>query len=595
MSLLVLGGRGYNLIGMPGEGDVLGGKYRLERLLGCGGFAMVWAARNIKIDRLVALKILSDVASHNPELVERLKREAMLSAKELHPTVVRVEDIGETERGVPYLVMELVRGRTLSVELEGGAPLSPSRCYEITCSILEGLSAAHASGIIHRDIKPSNIMLVDPEASSGPLVRILDMGIAKSYGDDDQLTTTNQVIGTLRYLPPEVLLGTGEKRWTPAVDVFAVGMVLFFMLTGEMPFDVVQANESLQRVLFLIKHYEKLMIDGARLTSPKDVNDRLPETLATVVGRALELNPKDRYRHAAQMLTALEEAWASLSLEDFEGCTLAPTPAARRPSSKDETTTPSDAAGETKSTAREFPVVRKARTPAETDTLDSTDAPDPPDPTHPSGPDPKTLDGNDGSVGAKKPRARRGTVAAALGLAAITIIGGGLLVWYLTSSEGPSTVSHSPSGLVSAAETGRDAADEEHESSRTRVASEGEVGRAAIPQIARTENETVDLLKVQLTGLPHHAEASFAGRVVTSGWIVGEAGERDLLQVRAKGYVPYREEVTLEKGLTIDLAGKLKRTKSPAGTRGNRRKGTSDEFIRGDRGTKIFSQPLELD
>jgi len=142
---------------VPVDGQVLGGKYRLERFLGSGGFASVWAARNVDIDRPVALKILADTFAMNEEFVSRFLREARLSAKPIHETIIRVEDMGRTDEGSPYLVMELLEGQTLSAELKERGPFGLDEAMEIGEAVLEGLAAAHRLGIIHRDIKPANV------------------------------------------------------------------------------------------------------------------------------------------------------------------------------------------------------------------------------------------------------------------------------------------------------------------------------------------------------------------------------------------------------------------------------------------------------
>jgi serine/threonine-protein kinase len=289
-------------------GQVLAEKYRLERILGSGGFAAVWAARNIEIDRPVALKVLADILTQKEAFVARFLREARLAAKPIHGTIVRVEDICKTDDGVPFLVMELLEGRTLQDEIKARGALPQAECLDLIVLLLQGLGAAHAKGIVHRDIKPTNIFLTTPE-TPGPRLRILDLGLAKDLGTDEQLTRTGETMGTPDFLAPEQLLPNQPHTSGCEIDVFSAGVVLYEMITGRRPLDGLLSRSStttafVQRAVF----YQT----GTRLPPPSE-HVAIPESLEVVICRALEIDPSKRYRDATEMLLALESSMDALT------------------------------------------------------------------------------------------------------------------------------------------------------------------------------------------------------------------------------------------------------------------------------------------
>jgi serine/threonine protein kinase len=192
-----------------------GGRYRLERPLGAGGMAVVWLAHDERLDRRVAIKALSDVLAADRGYVRRLEREARIAASLSHPNLVRVFDFS-IEGSMPFLVMEYIDGPTLADRLEGTAELEiqPQR---LTRELLGAVSHIHAAGIVHRDVKPSNILF----GRDGHL-RLTDFGIARAE-DSTRLTSTGRMIGTLRYIPPEVVAGGPA---TARSDLYACGVVL---------------------------------------------------------------------------------------------------------------------------------------------------------------------------------------------------------------------------------------------------------------------------------------------------------------------------------------------------------------------------------
>jgi serine/threonine protein kinase len=194
---------------------MLGDRYRLERRIASGGMATVWLAHDEELDRDVAVKLLSDTLAEDPSYVARFRREARVAAQVSHPNLVRMFDYaGDAER--PYIVMEHIGGGTLADRIRGGAAdeLDPER---LARQLLGALEAIHAAGIVHRDVKPSNVLLDDAGDA-----HLTDFGIAQPE-DATQLTRTGQVIGTLKYMAPEVLSG---KHATQRSDLFALGVVL---------------------------------------------------------------------------------------------------------------------------------------------------------------------------------------------------------------------------------------------------------------------------------------------------------------------------------------------------------------------------------
>jgi serine/threonine-protein kinase len=204
---------------------VLGGRYVPTEVLGTGGMARVWRAHDQVLGREVAVKVLSQQFAADPGFAARFEREARHAASVSHPRLVTVFDSG-VDHGTPFLVMELVAGRTLRQVLDETGPLPAGQAVAIAAGVCEGLEAAHAAGLVHRDIKPANIMLAGGE------VKILDFGIARADGTAAR-TTAGTVLGTPAYLSPEQAAGHPAG---PASDLYSLGCVLFEMLTGSPPF-----------------------------------------------------------------------------------------------------------------------------------------------------------------------------------------------------------------------------------------------------------------------------------------------------------------------------------------------------------------------
>jgi eukaryotic-like serine/threonine-protein kinase len=207
-------------------GRPLGGRYRMEALLATGGMGEVWAARDLLLDRAVAVKVLGPAFAGDGRAAERLRREARAAGRLEHPNIARVLDLGE-DGGRPYLVMELLEGESLAERIGRGGPMAPAEAARVVAAVADALEAAHRAGVVHRDVKPGNVFLgVDGS------VKVLDFGIATAAGET--ALTTGDLIGTAAYLAPERALG---HRATPAADVYALGVVLYELLAGRRPFE----------------------------------------------------------------------------------------------------------------------------------------------------------------------------------------------------------------------------------------------------------------------------------------------------------------------------------------------------------------------
>ncbi len=259
-------------------------RYVPKRLIGSGGAAEVYLARDRKLDRDVAFKRLRLQYAHDEVVVERFEREAALLASLSHPNIVSVYDRGGVEGGLYYIVMEHVPGGNLKERILEEGPLSPEEAAAIALQVARALRAAHERGTVHRDIKPENVLLTE----SGE-AKVADFGIARTVAAST-VTKTGSVVGTAHYLSPEQALGYAA---TPRSDLYSLGVVLYEMLTGKVPHD------AETQVGIVMKH-----ISGRPLP-PKDVNPEVPEELDVVVARLLARDPEDRYRDADELIEDL--------------------------------------------------------------------------------------------------------------------------------------------------------------------------------------------------------------------------------------------------------------------------------------------------
>ncbi|HWU86504.1 MAG TPA: serine/threonine-protein kinase, partial [Kofleriaceae bacterium] len=287
-------------------GAVVAGRYRVQALLGTGGMSAVYEVEDQHAGGRVAMKVLLPPLGEDPVNVARFTREAKAMGLFEHRNIIALRDHGRLDTDAPFLVMDLVRGASLREVLEEG-PLDPVRALSIIRQVLEALSHAHAIGVVHRDIKPENIMLVDGGSphEDAELVKVLDFGIAKIVGDarallgEATLTQAGYAQGSPRYVAPEALLG---HILDARADLYAVGVVLFELLTGRSPFN----DED---PVALARLHVTAPIPSLTQTAPERSFTPQVEYL---VGEALAKKPEHRFGSAAEMLGALDAANRSL-------------------------------------------------------------------------------------------------------------------------------------------------------------------------------------------------------------------------------------------------------------------------------------------
>jgi serine/threonine-protein kinase len=272
-----LDGAALEAIRDPLIGTTIAGRYLVEEVIGEGGMATVYRARHKLIDRPCAVKVMNPALATDPTTRERFRREAKSAQTLAHPNVIEIFDQGETPEGTTYIVMELLAGQTLAEIAELG-PLPLLRGIPIMIQMARGIARAHDLGVVHRDLKPENIFIVRRQIDGTDVVKLLDFGIAKSRGDS-RLTNAGELFGTPQYIAPERITG-GEAG--PSVDLYALGVIFFEMVTGQLPF------EASDPTTFLIKHMKE-QPPRTRMIDP-----RLPEKFDTLVAQLLEKDPKAR-------------------------------------------------------------------------------------------------------------------------------------------------------------------------------------------------------------------------------------------------------------------------------------------------------------
>ncbi len=230
-----------------GPGTVVGGKYELVEPIGQGGMASVWRARHTTLESPVAVKFLETYGTAREKMAKRFLREAKLAAHLKHRNVVHILDYGMLDDGQPFMIMELLRGKSLGDLIEGDTPPTPLEILEIMAQVLGGLAAVHDEGIVHRDVKPDNIFMV--KDADGTYPKLLDFGISRDTegtSGDTRMTNTGAVVGTPLYMSPEQARGmTDLDRRT---DIWSVGMILYEALAGELPFESPHMGDVLIKV-----------------------------------------------------------------------------------------------------------------------------------------------------------------------------------------------------------------------------------------------------------------------------------------------------------------------------------------------------------
>lgn len=287
-------------------GTVIHGKYRILARLGEGGMATVYKAHHELLDELHALKVIKPELARDPEFMSRFKNEAIMARKLNHPNAVRVYDLDIAEDGLPFIAMELVVGDTLNTLVQRTGSLPVSLVLDIAAHVCEALDAAHRLGLVHRDIKPDNIVLI-AQPHGPPKAKILDFGICRLREETagaKGLTQTGMMIGTPEYMSPEQALGKRGGAIDGRSDIYSLGVVMYRMLTGELPF---QADTTVEMVLHHLK------------TAPTPPHRRkpelaIPESVSAIVLKALEKDREKRFPTGAVMAAAIRKARGSTTL-----------------------------------------------------------------------------------------------------------------------------------------------------------------------------------------------------------------------------------------------------------------------------------------
>jgi eukaryotic-like serine/threonine-protein kinase len=289
-------------------GDVIAGRYELEEIVGSGGMSSVYKAHDDQLERYVALKVLHPHFGDDEEYVERFRREARAVARLSHPNIVTVIDRGQAD-GRQFIVFEYIDGENLKEILEREGPLPVRRAVELGLQIADGLAFAHQHGIVHRDVKPQNVLVAPTDEA-----KVTDFGIARSLDVERGVTQTGTVLGTSNYLSPEQASG---RPVTPATDVYSLGVVLYELLTGVVPF----TGQNLVAVAMQHVHEPAPSV----LERRPDV----PLRLAAAIERALEKDPADRFVSMDAFAAELRRCLDELGSSDAERTLVKPGPVLR--------------------------------------------------------------------------------------------------------------------------------------------------------------------------------------------------------------------------------------------------------------------------
>jgi serine/threonine-protein kinase len=272
-------------------GDVLSGKFRVERVLGVGGMGIVVAATNLQLGQLVALKFMLRAALQYGDNVARFEREARAAVRLRSDHVAKVTDVGRLDDGAPYMVMEYLEGQDMDRLLRTQGPLPIPTAVDYLLQAAEAIAEAHGLGIVHRDLKPKNLF-VTQRLNGDALVKVLDFGVSKVVGGDDlSLTATTQVLGSPSYMSPEQLRASRDVD--QRTDIWALGAILYELLTGSVPFP---ASTLTQLTAMVISEPPRPI---------EQLRQDLPDALRAIINKCLEKKADDRFQSVADLAAAL--------------------------------------------------------------------------------------------------------------------------------------------------------------------------------------------------------------------------------------------------------------------------------------------------
>jgi tetratricopeptide (TPR) repeat protein len=274
------------------NGSIFAKRYEVQSLLGQGGMGQVYLVKDLELDKVVALKTVRSDTQEGVQAIQRFKQELLLARRITHKNVVRIHDLGEAD-GIKYFTMEYVEGESLEGLIRRRGRVSPSETVHLARQILSALQEAHAQGVIHRDMKPQNVM-VDPAGNA----YLMDFGIARA-ADMDGMTATGAIVGTPDYIAPELV--RGEKADAQA-DIFSFGVILYRMLTGELPFN---ADTAVAKIMMRLNQAPRPV---------REIVPDLPKHLDLVVRKCMEVDQALRYRSAAEILADLDREQVEQSM-----------------------------------------------------------------------------------------------------------------------------------------------------------------------------------------------------------------------------------------------------------------------------------------
>ena len=491
------------------KGQIIEDRYVLDREVGAGGMGCVYSAFDEKLERQVAVKFLDPRLVTNEESVIRFQREALAAGRIGNPNICDVRDRGETEDGIPYIVMELLEGKPLNELLDADQPLDPLELGKLMLQTLAALQAAHEKQIIHRDLKPANIFVTEGLGEQ-QWVKLLDFGVSKFITDsaDEQLTRSGVVLGTAYYMSPE----QARSRYDidHRTDLWSVGVILYEGLTGRMPFN----GDNYTEILV------KIVTDD--IVHPTVWEQDIPREFEAVVLRALEKDPDNRYSDAVEFAEDLARALAPLDDERTSGLGNAfGVDGPRRPSepSKEQGV---ELAPTLLETSRAMPnTIQEGRRGGSSSGRAERDG------------ERGESEAESPPITEAQPRTREASRRRwpYLAVVVLVVLTSGLTFFVMSMVRGS-----------------------ENEASHSTATSEppAESARLEPPTAADT------MVEVRLEGIPAGARVSFEGAPTSGNVVRGVEGTEGELQVEAVGYEALVTRITLAPDMEIDLSERLR-------------------------------------